>query len=72
MIRILIRRILGMWYSIMIESAIVAWFFRTTMKGWIERRPFYMKIGGISTICRRRRWSRVCIWLMLLKITRIR
>ena len=47
---------LMMWPLMMIESAIGAWFSRTAMEGRVVRRPLYIQIGGMSTICRRSRW----------------
>ena len=51
-----VRRRLRMCSSVMRESAIGAWFFRTKKEGWMGQRPFYMLRSGISKIQKRRRW----------------
>ena len=45
-----------MWYLIIRESTIGAYFLRKIMEGWMGRRPFYILRSGMSTINIRRRW----------------
>ena len=45
-----------MWSSMIIESAIGAYFFSTTVEGCMGRSPFYMLRSGMSKICRRGFW----------------
>ena len=44
-----------MLYSMMRDSFIVAWFYRTKMEGWMGRGNFIIEIVGMSTI-----WRMMC------------